>query len=374
MYKMTDEEFYEVYGRMPRRAQSKKKKVKIYWGRIIIALIILVLIIVGIVKLIMLIAGKGKGKKPEKNSVTVTSVPENSEDDYYAEPSNKEADTEYAGIELTVCIDPAHGGFDKGNVAADGRSEKDDTLKISLALKDYLESCGVKVIMTRTDDSYVKVTDRCNIANDQGADIYISIHRSSTDVAGSDIHGFEAWINSAAPDTDNAFAQKIMAKLEEIGISENKGVRGGYPYDSKVNYEVNELTKMPSILLEMGYVTNSIDNQLLDANMEAYARAIGNGMIETAKELGVIDSNGARLTAGQLTSNKPAPVEKKEPAVTDESHPDDSSSQPDEDSSSYEYDGGYGEDDGQEDTQQAEDDYVYTDDGMGYYIEPMMTE
>ena len=64
MYKMTDEEFYKVYGRMPRRSgRNKKKKVKVYWHRIIIALLILALAVFGIVKLISFIVGKVKAAR-----------------------------------------------------------------------------------------------------------------------------------------------------------------------------------------------------------------------------------------------------------------------------------------------------------------------
>ncbi|MBQ8965373.1 N-acetylmuramoyl-L-alanine amidase [Ruminococcus sp.] len=379
MYKMTDEEFYEVYGRMPRRAQPRKKKVKVYWGRIIIALIILALIIFGIVKLILFIVGKVKGGKEEPNKVTVSSAVD-SDDDYYAEPENKEKHTEYNGIELTVCIDAAHGGFDKGTEDGSGRAEKDDTLKIAQALKEHLEGCGVKVVMTREDDSYLTVEQRSSIANSQGADLTISIHRSSSEVPGSDLHGFEAWIHSAQPEMDKAFAGKIMSKLQEMGISENKGVHVGYPEDKTADYPINEKTSMPSILLDMGYVTSDIDNQLLDANLEAYARAIGNGIIETAVDLGIVDENGARLKEGQLRSDKPAAEAELVVAKTDdstgssESIAEESSFAEETDDSTYN-EWGYEEPaDSSQYEEQTEDEYVYTADGMGYYTEPMMTE
>lgn len=305
MYKMTDEEFYEIYGRMPRR--TKKKKIKIYWHRIIIALIILILLIIGIVKLIQFIVGKVKGGSEDKDTSSVSSEV----DDYIdpdAETENKENDADYSGVELTVCIDAAHGGFDKGTENENSRYEKDDTISIAYVLKQYLESCGVNVVMTRTEDVFMDVDDRCSFANGQNADIVISIHRGGTEIAGSDVQGFDAWIHSSEPGVDKAFAEKIMSKLEEIGISENKGVHTGYPGDSSINYQINDQTQMPSVLINMGYVTNSIDNQLLDANLEAYGRAIGNAVIETATELAIIDGNGARLKEGQLLSDKTAAI------------------------------------------------------------------
>ena len=374
MYKMTDEEFYEVYGRMPRRTDPKKrkKKVKVYWHRIIIALIILALVIIGIVKLISFIAGKVKGDKEEESSSSKVSAAESGED-YYAAPENKEKDAQFHNVELTVCIDPAHGGFDNGTSDDSGRLEKTDTLNIALALKQHLEGLGVKVIMTRTDDTFLSVEERAAAANNGSADLFVSIHRSSTDIEGSDIHGFEAWINNAEPEKDRAFAQYIMAKLEEIGISENKGVRAGYDNDKSVNYPITEITKMPCVLLDMGYVTSSIDNQLLDANIEAYARAIGNGIIESAAEQGIIDKNGKRLVSGQLTSEKA--VAGKKPDVSaendSESRPDESSVPDDESQAEINEWGNY---DDPSQNENAADGFEYTDDGVGYYTDPMMTE
>ena len=371
MYKMSDEEFYQVYGRMPRRNKNKKKNVKVYWGRIIISVIAVILIVTGIVKLAV-----GRSKKGRSDKEKFASSSAEKGEDYYAAPENKETGVVYDGIELTVCIDAAHGGIDKGTVGEDGIVEKNDTLKIAEALKEHLESCGVKVIMTRTDDTYISVEDRCRTANEQGADVFISVHRSSSDIFGSDPHGFEAWIHNSRPDADKVFAEKIMSKLQEIGISENRGVRAGYPEDSNANYPINQLTKMPSILLDMGYLTSSIDNQLLEANLEAYARAIGNAIISAASDLGVTDENGARLISGQLLSDKPEPAEIEEKPEKTESKPDESSS--DDESSElddvYDIDGGYDNGDEYTESEVESDETVYTDDGMGYYTEPMMTE
>ena len=164
-----------------------------------------------------------------------------------------------------------------------------------------------------------------------------------------------------------------MAKLEEIGISENKGVRAGYDNDKSVNYPITEITKMPCVLLDMGYVTSSIDNQLLDANIEAYARAIGNGIIESAVEQGIIDKNGARLVSGQLTSEKA--VAGKKPDVSaendSESRPDESSVPDDESQAEINEWSNY---DDPSQNENAADGFEYTDDGVGYYTDPMMTE
>ena len=386
MQRMTDQEFYEVYGRMPRRTdpKKKKKKVKVYWGRIIAALIVLFLLILSIVKLGKFIAGKRKGA--DGTAVTSSAVDPSAANNAVnsAGAENNETATPTRSIALTVCIDAAHGGFDKGTENSEGRCEKDDTLRIAQSVKAYLESCGVKVIMTRNDDSFVDMDERCRIANEQMADVTISIHRSSAEVSNSDIHGFEAYVHSSVPASDKAYADKIMAKLEEAGISENKGIHAGYPYDNTVDYAINQNVKMPSILLDMGFLTSSIDNQLLDANIDDYCRAIGDSIIETSKELGVIDENGARLRVEQLLSDKPAPAQPAPVApaadtssqVSESSQAEDTSSQPE-----TEQDTGYYDDDqqGYDDQWDADDGYDQQSDDdfgdvTGYSTDPMMTE
>lgn len=300
MYKMTDEEFYEIYGRMPRR--TRKKKIKIYWHRIIIALIILILLIIGIVKLIQLIIGKVKGGDEDNSSVSASSVADGENE----AADIQESDSDYSNVRLTICIDPAHGGMDNGMENADGRYEKDDTMNIAVSLKKYLDSCGVNVILTRNGDVFSEVSERCRTANTQGADFVISIHRGSVDAGSGDTYGFEAWINSSEPKTDRAFAAKILSKLEEVGVSEDRGIKVGFPNDTGLNYSVNEQTQMPSVLLNMGYITSDEDNQLFDENLDEYARAIGNAIIETAIDLGVVDENGKRQKNEQLLSEKEA--------------------------------------------------------------------
>ena len=146
MYKMSDEEFFKVYGRMPRRNnnKNKKKKVKVYWSRIVVALIVVILLVVGIVKL-----ASGKSKKGgAQNGKASVSSSAGKNDDYYAAPENKETDVVYDGIELTVCIDAAHGGVDKGAVGEDGGG---------CARGDLLRAGGVAVVLHRDVERAVEL-------------------------------------------------------------------------------------------------------------------------------------------------------------------------------------------------------------------------
>jgi N-acetylmuramoyl-L-alanine amidase len=75
-----------------------------------------------------------------------------------------------------IVVDPGHGGHDTGAIGAGGTREKDVALAISLKLVAKLEALGLEVVLTRPDDSYVKLEDRATIANQQRGDLFISVH------------------------------------------------------------------------------------------------------------------------------------------------------------------------------------------------------
>lgn len=388
---MTDQEFYEQYGRMPRRVQPGKKKVKIYWGRIIIALIILILIIVGIVKLIGFAVGKIKGGKENKQANTAASVsaadsiikdessslppelpPVVTEESSIAE---EEPEPEVQDIEFTVCIDAAHGGYDNGVTYLNGiRLEKYDTLNIAARLRDEFEARGVTVYLTRVDDSFMELDERCTCANVNNCDLFISLHRGYSD--DSNICGIEAFVSSDKPATDIGFAKNILAKLEETGVSANNGVKCGYVTDPQSDYFTNAYTSMPSVLLNVGYISNENDNFRFDSDIDAYCTAIVDGVIEEAIAQGVIDKDGTRLAEVPLRSEKSyyEILDDEEPYVaastTTQSEATSETSQiTASDNSSQAV---QPEQPLQNDTPPAEEP-MYTEDGIGTYTDPMMT-
>ena len=80
----------------------------------------------------------------------------------------------------TVCIDAGHGGYDVGATNGE-RYEKDDNLRLAKAVEAELKARGINTIMTRSDDTYVSLEDRCKTANKKKADLFISLHRNSAD-------------------------------------------------------------------------------------------------------------------------------------------------------------------------------------------------
>ena len=176
---------------------------------------------------------------------------------------------------IVVCIDAGHGGTDAGAVV-DNRYEKDDTLKVAKLVKKYLEEQDIKVVMTRDNDKTISLEERCNIANKKKADLFVSIHRNSAENG----NGIEIWVNSNKEEEDIELATNILNNLEKTKIQSNRGIKYGTIKGENTNYYVLGNTKMPSCLIELGFITDDKDNELLDKNIEKYAKAIEKGIIE----------------------------------------------------------------------------------------------
>ncbi len=182
----------------------------------------------------------------------------------------------------TVCIDPGHGGSSSGATLGN-RYEKDDTLKLSLLVRDVLEERGYTVVMTRDDDSDVSLEDRCKTANKARASLFVSIHRNSS--TSKDATGVEMWVHSQNPTDDNLLAQNILDCFDVLGVMKNRGIYIGYRDSESMNYYINRHTKMPSVLAEIGFISSKEDNKKYDDNIEKYAKAIADGVEMTLKEM-----------------------------------------------------------------------------------------
>ena len=182
------------------------------------------------------------------------------------------------GDTARVVIDPGHGGDDVG-AEFNGRYEKDDNLALALLVKEKLDDMGIDAVLTRKTDKFITLEKRCSIANKKKAELFVSLHRNSAEGA----KGVEIWIKDDSPEADRALADSILEKLDEAGISENRGVKAGYARSDGKNYYVNSHTDMPSCLVELGFINSETDNKLFDEKLDEYAQAIADGIAETLK-------------------------------------------------------------------------------------------
>lgn len=185
--------------------------------------------------------------------------------------------TESLRPEISVCLDAGHGGEDCGATYGE-RLEKDDNLRLTLLVRNKLEANGIKVYLTREDDTYLTLSERCKIANRKHCTLFVALHRNSSESGGA---GVEMWVKNTPSDTEWALAENMLSALEDAGISKARGVKSGYAKNADGNYYVNAHTDMDSCLAEIGFITSDKDNTLFDENLDAYATAIAKGIIET---------------------------------------------------------------------------------------------
>ena len=171
----------------------------------------------------------------------------------------------------SIMLDAGHGGRDPGAVY-NGRKEKDDTLRLVLAIGEILQDNGIDVEYTRTTDVYISPLARAQEANRAGVDYFISIHRNSfpTDNVVSGVESLVYDLTGIKVE----LGENINAQLETIGFV-NLGVK------ARPNLIVLRRTQMPAVLVEVGFINSNTDNMLFDQNFDAIAQAIATGILGT---------------------------------------------------------------------------------------------
>jgi N-acetylmuramoyl-L-alanine amidase len=192
---------------------------------------------------------------------------------------------------FTVVVDAGHGG-DDGGTKGGGIQEKDGTLDIALRLEKALRTRGVKVRMTREDDHYLSLPDRCDIANGSRADAFVSIHLNAS--PGTDAAGIETYFSSKQtlmdaptlrrkldlPSTAQVQDQRsqylaacVQRRAGSISNTHDRGCR-----DS--GFYVVRNTQCPAVLVECGYLTSSEEAVHLKSNehRDRIAAAIADGV------------------------------------------------------------------------------------------------
>ncbi|MDD6102823.1 MAG: N-acetylmuramoyl-L-alanine amidase [Clostridiales bacterium] len=171
---------------------------------------------------------------------------------------------------MKVIVDAGHGGYDNGAVYKD-RREKDDTLALSLLLRDELEKRGIDVFLTRENDIYESPAEKAEAANKSGGDLFVSVHRNAA-YAPNTYQGVQTLIYDRAG-SKVKIAQNINEKLEEVGFN-NINV------EERPDLAVLRRTEMPAVLVEVGFIDNDYDNMLYDNNLGDIAKAIAEGITE----------------------------------------------------------------------------------------------
>jgi len=179
-----------------------------------------------------------------------------------------------------IVVDAGHGGSNPGAVYQ-GRRESDDALRLAMAVGKILEANGLDVSYTRTSDVTQSVGQKAAIANEEGADLFVSIHRNAGQYPGQ-YNGVQTLIFDDSG-IKKEIAERIDANLAALGFRD-------IGISLRPNLVVLNSTQMPALLMEAGFIDSDKDNQLFDSKFQAVAQAIADGIMETLEGQAVSSS------------------------------------------------------------------------------------
>lgn len=175
----------------------------------------------------------------------------------------------------SIMLDAGHGGSVDPGAVSDGRQEKDDNLRLMLAVGNILKENGYDVSYTRTTDVYQTPFEKAQLANASGADFFISFHRNSSPNA-NQYNGVQALVYNKKG-VKYEMAQNIVGALGELGFKE-LGV------EARPGLVVLRRTRMPAVLVETGFINSDVDNKLFDEKFNEIAKAIADAIMGTLDE------------------------------------------------------------------------------------------
>jgi N-acetylmuramoyl-L-alanine amidase len=231
-----------------------------------------------------------------------------------------------------VVLDPGHGGIDTGSKAPSGELEKDIVLAFAQHLRDRIEKAGkYRVVMTRTDDTFVPLADRVRIARSAGAALFVSIHADSLPRREGDAQGASIYtLSDTATDSEAAglaekenradiiagvdlkaepddvagilldlaeretkgfslqFAHKLVSNLRSATVLHKKPLKSA-------GFRVLRAPDVPSVLVELGYVSNRADLKSLLS--ETWRDRTAASMVQTIDSFFAVRQTGTRTGA-----------------------------------------------------------------------------
>ena len=245
----------------------------------------------------LLLAGGGSGSKAKKakkgKSAKTGKTPK------AGRPAGKRlTPVEVKGL---VLIDPGHGGKDEGARGPKGTKEKDVVLAVAKLLARELRSQGVRVELTRSDDTFVSLSKRAAAANRLKPDLLLSLHVNS--YPKGSVAGVETWVSRVRParskkatkkatkesralaKKSRTLAKTVQAALVKATAERDRGVRRG-------RFRVLRKSKVPAVLVEMGFVSNPrTEKKLKDAR---HRRKIAKALAGAIADSGLLRRRAAK--------------------------------------------------------------------------------
>jgi N-acetylmuramoyl-L-alanine amidase len=222
-----------------------------------------------------------------------------------------------------IVIDAGHGGHDDGTIGPHGVLEKDIVLDVALRLATLVrQRMSAEVVLTRSDDTFIPLQERTKIANDNKADLFLSIHANSSparEVAGTETFYLNFSTSSGALDVaarENAGSEKTVGDLKDLiqSITLNDKIEESHTFAEDVQSAIDVQAQrsnaaarnrgvkrapfvvligasMPSVLAEIGFLSNSRDESNLGKPeyRQKVAEALYKGLSQYSQSLSHFD-------------------------------------------------------------------------------------
>lgn len=173
-----------------------------------------------------------------------------------------------------LCFDYGHGGEDSG-ACYKGRKESNDVLSLGRAVAADVRRHGITVNETRTNDSAISLRERSNFENRNAYDYFISFHRNAYEPEKAKGVETYTYLNPGAKSRE--LADGLQSALVALGFV-NRGVKSA-------NFHVLRETKSPSVLVEIGFIDSTGDNNLFDKKRNEIIRTLAKAILA---RLGVV--------------------------------------------------------------------------------------
>ena len=204
-----------------------------------------------------------------------------------------------------VFIDAGHGGTDPGALGY-GYRESDLNLQVAKKVESKLKSKGIDVKMSRNSDIFYSLSERAEMANDYGADAFVSIHQNSAEAKSA--NGIETYYNRKKEE-DRPLSNDIQKQVISQTGANNRGVKNA-------EFTVLVKSKMISALVECGFITNELEvKKLSDSSyQDKLATGIANGIEEYLKSNVIIEES--QITATGKVVNADSLNVRKGPSIS----------------------------------------------------------
>jgi N-acetylmuramoyl-L-alanine amidase len=193
-----------------------------------------------------------------------------------------------AAERIIVMLDAGHGGEDFGTHSLGNPRYQEKYLNLSTTqlVKNFLQQFGYEVLMTRTDDTFIALDKRALFANEQKPRLFVSIHFNSapsTDAEGIEVFYYKNEEDKQRMNKSKVLAQAILDKTIQNTKAKSRGVKHG-------NYAVIRETKMPAVLIEGGFLTNTSEMEKIKnaAYLKSLALGIAQGVQDYLAKDGIL--------------------------------------------------------------------------------------